>query len=114
MEEYTISEASQICQLNASTLRYYEEAGLLPAIKRNQAKQRLYTIKDLELINCVKCFRELGLTVAQIKEQMKASKYEVDVQTILRDHLAFLYEKRELINHNIEIIEKKLAKGKEK
>ena len=43
MAAYTIKQVSQMFGLPASTLRYYEEIGLLPVVEKTKAKQRIYT-----------------------------------------------------------------------
>ena len=41
MQSYTIKEVSQMFQLPASTLRYYEDMGILTDIARTESGQRL-------------------------------------------------------------------------
>lgn len=43
MKTYTIKEISQMFYLPSSTLRYYEEMGLLTDVGRTVSGQRIYT-----------------------------------------------------------------------
>ena len=40
MKTYNIREIGQIFDVPSSTLRYYEELGILPEVKRDEHKQR--------------------------------------------------------------------------
>ena len=43
MKEYTIKEISELFQLPASTIRYYEEEGVLTNIARTASGRRIFT-----------------------------------------------------------------------
>lgn len=45
MKTYTIKEISQMFHFPPSTLRYYEEVGLLTDMERTVSGQRIYTDK---------------------------------------------------------------------
>ena len=64
---YTIREVSQHFGLPASTLRYYEEVGLLKDIRRN-GKHRLYEDKHLGRLGAIQCFKQTGISISQIQE----------------------------------------------
>lgn len=64
---YTIREVSQRFSLPASTLRYYEEVGLLKDIRR-EGKHRLYEDKHLGRLGAIQCFKQTGMTISQIQE----------------------------------------------
>lgn len=64
---YTIRDVSQRFGLPASTLRYYEEVGLLKDIRRN-GKHRLYEDKHLGRLGAIQCFKQTGMSISQIQE----------------------------------------------
>ena len=53
----------------ASTLRYYEEIRLLPAVEKTEAKQRIYTEEHINRLGALCCFKETGMSMALLKEQ---------------------------------------------
>ena len=66
---YQIGEVAEITGLTHSTLRYYEELGLLGERDHAPGKHRVYTDRDLERISRVTRFKELmGHQLSEIKE----------------------------------------------
>ncbi len=90
---YSISEVSRITGLEQYVLRYWEKE--FPTLKprKNRGGNRLYTSKDIELINRIKHFRQKeGLTIpgARAKltmrrgaEEKRESENRAKVRTIL-------------------------------
>lgn len=64
---YTISDISERLNFTYRTLHYYEEK-LSLKIARNSAGDRIYTEKDIELLEAVKNLKSKGMTLAGIKK----------------------------------------------
>ncbi len=68
--ESTLS-IGEICEktgLSARTVRYYEELGLLPGVRRRSGGRRVYGQDDVERLGFVARLKNLGLALAEIKE----------------------------------------------
>ena len=65
---HTISELREITGLSARTLRYYEELGLLPGVRRRAGGRRVYGADELERLRFIQRLKALGLSLAQVKE----------------------------------------------
>ena len=63
----TIGEAARMTGLPPRTIRFYEQAGLLPAAARSASGYRLYSPEDLRRLRLVSRARILGLPLAQVK-----------------------------------------------
>jgi len=63
----TIGEAARKTGLPPRTIRFYEQAGLLPAATRSASGYRLYSGEDLRRLRLVSRARILGLPLAQVK-----------------------------------------------
>lgn len=61
-----IGELAAEFELNPKTIRYYEEIGLLPAPRRNQAGYRLYDAADRERLRFIGKAKAIGLTLEEI------------------------------------------------
>jgi DNA-binding transcriptional MerR regulator len=64
-------EIGAVCSqtgLSARTIRYYEEVGLLPGVRRRQGGRRVYGADELERLRFIQRLKALGLTLAEIKE----------------------------------------------
>ncbi|HHQ2899386.1 MerR family transcriptional regulator [Bacillus cereus] len=68
---FTIKEISTITNVSASTLRYYENEGLLPVIKRDNNGNRLYTEDNIEWINLLLALRLTGMPIKEIKKYIE-------------------------------------------
>jgi DNA-binding transcriptional MerR regulator len=61
----------QLCELTGPsprTLRYYEELGLLPGVRRRNGGRRVYGADELERLRFIQRLKALGLSLAEIKE----------------------------------------------
>ncbi|MDI1356393.1 MAG: MerR family transcriptional regulator [bacterium] len=80
---YSIGEVSELFDLNASTLRFWEKEFDVLKPTKNKKGNRLFTKKDIEHIaHIVELVKQKGYTIQGAKEQLKGklnSKSE-DVQ----------------------------------
>ena len=68
MSEYRISQLAERTGFPASTLRYYEQAGLLPEAPRTPGGYRSYDDRAVERLRLVARAKHLGLPLAEIRE----------------------------------------------
>jgi len=64
---YTIKEAAEQSGLTVHTLRYYEQEGLLPVLKRDERGNRVFDLGDMEWLHFICCLRDTGMPVARVK-----------------------------------------------
>jgi DNA-binding transcriptional MerR regulator len=64
----TISDVQERTGLSPRTLRYYEELGLLPGVRRRAGGRRIYGTDELERLRFIQRLKTLGLSLAEIKE----------------------------------------------
>ena len=67
MKEYSIREISGMFHLPPSTLRYYEEMGILTQVGRSPSGQRVYYDMHINRLRTVCCFKKTGMTISQLK-----------------------------------------------
>lgn len=75
---FSIREAAEASGLNAKTIRYYEQIGLIPRARRgNRAARtggnRIYHEADIERLRFVRNARLLGLGLADIRDLLTAA-----------------------------------------
>ncbi len=68
---YSIKEMSEITNLPASTLRYYDKQGLLPSLKRDANNVRIFDDVDYRTIKLISCLKKSGLSIKDIKNFME-------------------------------------------
>ena len=66
--DLSIAEVRAHAGLSARTLRYYEELGLLPGVRRRAGGRRVYGPDELERLRFISRLKALGLSLAEIKE----------------------------------------------
>lgn len=74
--EYRIGEVAEATGFPPTTLRYYEDQGLLPPPERTPAGQRVYGQAHVERLRLMARGKELGLTLAEIAELADAWQVE--------------------------------------
>jgi DNA-binding transcriptional MerR regulator len=66
--DLAIGEVCQRTGLSARTVRYYEEVGLLPGVRRRAGGRRIYGADELERLRFIRRLKTLGLALQEIKE----------------------------------------------
>lgn len=113
---YTIREVAKLFDLPASTLRYYEDIGLLGKVERDKNKQRIYNEEHINKLFAINCFKRTGMPIAGIQDFFELSKnlsknidaiveliekHEADIQTQImkmQDDLAHIQQKTRFYN----------------
>ena len=66
--DLSIAEVRSHAGVSARTLRYYEEMGLLPGVRRRAGGRRVYGADELERLRFISRLKALGLSLVEIKE----------------------------------------------
>ncbi len=101
---YTVKAVSELAGISIRTLHHYDRIGLFRPSEVSAAGYRLYTDADLERLQQVLFFRELGLGLAEIKEIV--SRPGFDHRQALREHRTLLVARRERIDHLIDLVDR--------
>jgi DNA-binding transcriptional MerR regulator len=68
MTAFTIQEVSRRSGLSEPTLRYYEDAGLVGPIGRDQSSgHRRYRTEDLDVLEALACLRAAGVGIEDMR-----------------------------------------------
>ena len=96
-----ISEFSKLSHLTIKALRFYEREGLLkPASVDEWNNYRFYETTQLEIAATIKSYRQLGLSI----EEIKAVFVGADVKEILQEKIISLEKEKHLIESRLSII----------
>ena len=68
-----IGELAQATGIKAETIRYYEREGILPYADRTDSNYRDYSEDHLATLTFVRRARELGFSMAQVRELLALS-----------------------------------------
>lgn len=90
--EISIGELARLSGVKVPTIRYYEDAGLLPAPTRTGGQQRRYGAAAVARLNFIRHARVLGFEMAAVRELLALREQPdhpcTDVDGIARRHVA--------------------------
>ena len=67
MSGFSPAQVSEHTGFSLDTLRYYEKEGLLGSIERTTGGRRVYTQADVDWLGMVRCLRDTGMPIADLK-----------------------------------------------
>lgn len=92
-----IGELAKATGTKAETIRYYEREGILPAADRTDSNYRDYSDDHLAALTFVRRARELGFSMAQVRELLALSDHDDkpcgDVDQLVRSQLVEVEQK---------------------
>ena len=108
-----IRTVSEKFDLSPTTLRYYEEVGLIPPVNRNESGYRDYDEIDLEWVNFAKCMRGTGISIDVLKEYatlaQQGEQTEMQRKQILIEQQGVLDQKMQVLRDTHAFLDKKIA-----
>ncbi|MCK1997271.1 MerR family transcriptional regulator [Psychrobacillus psychrodurans] len=110
--EYTVQKLGQLAGISARTLRYYDEIGLLKPTRINSSGYRIYGENEVNRLQQILFYRELGVNLESIKEIMTSPAF--DGTQALRDHRDKLLEKRVQLDALINNVDKSIKQTERK
>ncbi|MBW8351106.1 MerR family transcriptional regulator [Bacillus sp. IITD106] len=99
-----VKEVADLVGISVRTLHHYDEIGLLIPEETTEAGYRIYSNENLETLQQILFFKELGFPLKQIKEIISSPSF--DREEALSLHRKMLLEKRSRLDRMIETVEK--------
>lgn len=97
---FQIGEISRFFGIPASTLRYWEDMGVLNPLKDSENNYREYTIEDLMTISDVIFYKNLGLRLKQIRGMESATPEQHS--RLFMEKLSELEQQQKLLRQRME------------
>lgn len=105
--EYTVQKLAKLAGISARTLRYYDEIGILKPARINSSGYRIYGQKEVDRLQQILFYRELGVRLDEIKKIVTAPSF--DKTQALKAHREKLLEKRKQLDALIANVDQTLA-----
>lgn len=67
---YTVGDVAKLAHVSVRTLHHYDEVGVLEPSERSDTGYRLYSSEDLERLQQVLLYKEIGLGLKEIRDLM--------------------------------------------
>ena len=107
-----VKEVADLVGISVRTLHHYDEIGLLTPKETTEAGYRLYSNENLEMLQQILFFRELGFPLKKIKEIINSPSF--NRHEALELHRKMLIEKRIKLDQILRRLRKQLNIRKEK
>jgi len=105
--EYTVQKLGKLAGISTRTLRYYDEIGMLKPARINSSGYRIYGQKEIDRLQHMLFYRELGLSLEDIKKIMDSPSF--NSLSALCEHREKLIAKKNQIEKLILNVEKTIA-----
>lgn len=101
---YKINEIATIAGISSRTLRYYDEINLLKPSFINDSNYRIYSEKEMDILQQILFFRRMDLPLNEIKKIISSTDF--DFTSNLMSHRENLLRQKENIDILLETINK--------
>ena len=113
-EALTIQQVSEDTGLSVHTLRYYERAGLLAPVTRNEGGHRRYSRDDVGFLVFLTRLRTTGMPIHAVRiysELVRQGDATLDVRRrMLEDHRDAVRRQIADLTGNLDVLDRKIAK----
>lgn len=99
-----VKEVADLVGISVRALHHYDEIGLLKPEKTTESGYRLYSNQDLEMLQQILFFRELGFPLKQIKEIVSSPSF--NREEALKLHRRMLLDKQRQLEQMINTIDR--------
>lgn len=100
---YSIHEISEMFDLPTSTLRYYEEVGILTKVERTGNNQRVYKEMHVNRLKTICCFKRAGMSISELQ---KFFHYEETEDESIDQIVELLEKRKRTVEEQIEELKK--------
>jgi len=115
-ETFTISELASDLDISPSSIRFYEDKGLLSP-QRSSGNQRIYSIRDRVRLKLILRGKRFGASLDEIAEMIGMADVDINEKKQIETSLYYLQKKfSELENHKkeLKLFERDIAELKKK
>jgi MerR family transcriptional regulator, multidrug-efflux activator len=103
MLSYTVKAVADLAGVSVRTLHHYDQIGVLKPASVSASGYRLYTEPDLERLQQILFFRELGFSLREIKAIIDSPSF--DRKQAMIAHKEILLEKKQRLERLIESVD---------
>ncbi|OMF07230.1 MerR family transcriptional regulator [Paenibacillus amylolyticus] len=107
-----IKEAAEKLGIEAHTIRYYEQEGLLPFVERDQGGRRVFNEGDLSWLDLITCLRITNISIADLRKIVELTQegdWTIQARKeIILEHKAKLMEEQHKLDKAFKKIAQKL------
>ena len=103
---YTIGEMAKKLNMAPSTLRYYEQEGLMPFVERSEGGIRMFKDSDMEWLTVIGCLKRTGMPLKDIKAFID---WCVEGDATIEQRLELIDRRREAVREQMDQLQETLS-----
>lgn len=112
MAEYTIRELANKYGIPTSTLRYYEDLGLLENVEHTEKNQRVYNDEHIARLDAIQCFKQTGLPLGKMQDFFRYARnlteHIDEIVDLMNEHEAYIVEQIKNLQDGLSHIQHKV------
>ncbi|MDY0132130.1 MAG: MerR family DNA-binding transcriptional regulator [Desulforegulaceae bacterium] len=115
-KKYSISELASELEISPSSIRFYEEKGIISP-ERTKGNQRIYSLKDRARLKLVLRGKRFGFSLSEISEMIGFADSEPEEKKQIQRSLEYAEKKLKEISQRkdeLELVEKDLLEMRDK
>ena len=102
---YTVGEMAKLLGVAPSTLRYYDQEGLLPFVERSSNGIRVFKDADYEWLQVIECLKKTGMPLKDIREFIHMS---MQGDETIAQRLELIIRQQEAVHKQMEELQQTL------
>lgn len=102
---HTVGEMAKLLGVPASTLRYYDQEGLLPFVERSSGGMRMFHDSDYEWLQIIECLKKTGMPLKDIREFVRMA---MQGDETIEARLEMMIKQREAVRKKLEELQQTL------
>ena len=102
---YTVGEMAKLLGVAPSTLRYYDQEGLLPFVERSSNGIRVFKDADYEWLQVIECLKKTGMPLKDIREFIRMA---MQGDETIDERLELIVRQREAVRKQMEELQQTL------
>lgn len=102
---HTVGEMAKLLGVPASTLRYYDQEGLLPFVERSSGGMRMFHDSDYEWLQIIECLKKTGMPLKDIREFIRMA---MQGDETIEARLEMMIKQREAVQKKLEELQQTL------
>lgn len=102
---YTVGQVAKELGIAPSALRYYDQEGLLPFVRRSEAGVRVFTESDLRWLKMISCLKSAGMPIKSIRRYVESA---MKGDSTIDERLQMIYQQRERVMEQMRELQRTL------
>ena len=103
--QYSIGEAAKKMNISTTTLRYYDQEGLIPFVHRTSGGARVFTDKDFRWLRLISCLKKAGMPLKDIRRYIEMT---VQGEDTIEERLQMFLDQKEKIRLQMQQLQQTL------